>query len=230
METLLNYFHEPPIVVLDQPPALAKKASEFLDEAADAYLRLGDVAEEKGYSSPEHLYADWTELSTAMQPWSWLALEPLATGGPEWQPIVTFPAQSPGSVGLAQRGTPFHETLAKLNQLRLVGPVVIVARTRGQLDRLLSLFAEQDLPATTWKPHEWKVSSQKSPFGLIQGNLSTGFVSTDGRLTLITEEELRQGHAPSAGPEEQDSDISVLIGRLEDRRLCRPRSARDCAL
>ena len=214
METLLKYFHEPPIVVLDQPPALAKKASEFLDEAADAYLRLGDVAEEKGYSSPEQLYADWTELSTAMRSWSWLALEPLATGGPEWQPIVAFPAQSPGSVGLAQRGTPFHETLAKLNQLRLVGPVVIVARTRGPLDRLLSLFAEQDLPATTWKPHEWRVSSQKSPFGLIQGNLSTGFVSTDGRLTIITEEELfakGMRHRPT-----QKSKTATFLSSLDD--------------
>jgi transcription-repair coupling factor (superfamily II helicase) len=214
METLLNYFHEPPIVVLDKPPALAEKASEFLDEAADAYLRLGDVADQKGYSSPEQLYADWTELSTAMQPWSWLAMEPLTTGGPEWQPIVAFPAQSPGSVGLAQRGTPFHETLAKLNQLRLVGPVVIVARTRGQLDRLLSLFAEQDLPATTWKPHEWKASSQKSPFGLIQGNLSTGFVSTDGHLTIITEEELfakGMRHRPA-----QKSKTATFLSSLDD--------------
>jgi transcription-repair coupling factor (superfamily II helicase) len=214
MATLLDYFHTPPVVVLDHPPALAKKASEFLDEAADAYLRLGDVAEEKGYSSPEQLYADWVELSTAMQPWSWLALEPLTTGGPEWRPIVTFPAQSPGSIGLAQRGTPFHETLAKLNQLRLVGPVVIVARTRGQLDRLLSLFAEQDLPATAWKPHEWTVSSQKSPFGLIQGNLSTGFVSTDGRLTIITEEELfakGMRHRPA-----QKSKTATFLSSLDD--------------
>jgi transcription-repair coupling factor (superfamily II helicase) len=214
MATLLAYFDAPPVVVLDHPPALAKKANEFLDEAADAYLRLGDVAEEKGYSSPEQLYADWAELSTAMQSWSWLALEPLATGGPEWQPIVNFPAQSPGSVGLAQRGTPFHETLAKLNQLRLVGPVVIVARTRGQLDRLLALFAEQDLPATTWKPHEWKISSQKSPFGLIQGNLSTGFVSTDGRLTIITEEELfakGMRHRPA-----QKSKTATFLSSLDD--------------
>ncbi|WP_447985199.1 transcription-repair coupling factor [Nitrospira sp. Nam74] len=214
METLLNYFHEPPIVVLDQPATLVKKASEFLDEAADAYLRLGDVAEQKGYSSPEQLYADWTELSTAMQPWSWLAMEPLTTGGPECEPIVAFPAQSPGSVGLAQRGTPFHETLAKLNQLRLVGQVVIVARTRGQLDRLLSLFAEQDLPATTWKPHEWKASSQKSPFGLIQGNLSTGFVSTDGHLTIITEEELfakGMRHRPA-----QKSKTATFLSSLDD--------------
>ncbi|MDQ6734609.1 MAG: transcription-repair coupling factor [Nitrospirota bacterium] len=214
MSTLLNYFHQAPIVVLDQPQALAKKASEFLDEAAEAYLRLGDTAEEKGYSSPERLYADWTELSTAMRSWSWLAMEPLGASGPEWQPIVPFPAQSPSSVGLAQRGTPFHETLAKLNQLRLVGSVVIVARTRGQLDRLLSLFAEQDLPATTWKPHEWKVSSQKSPFGLLQGNLSTGFVSTDGRLTIITEEELfakGMRHRPA-----QKSKTATFLSSLDD--------------
>jgi transcription-repair coupling factor (superfamily II helicase) len=101
-----------------------------------------------------------------------------------------------------------------LNQLRLVGPVVIVARTRGQLDRLLSLFAEQDLPATTWKPHEWKISSQKSPFGLIQGDLSTGFVSTDGRLTIITEEELfakGMRHRPV-----QKSKTATFLSSLDD--------------
>ena len=214
MDTLLNYFDEAPVVVLDQPQALVKKANEFLDEAAQAYLRLGDTAEEKGYSSPERLYADWAELSTAMRSWSWLAMEPLGVSGPEWQPVVPFPAQSPGSVGLAQRGTPFHETLAKLNELRLVGPVVIVARTRGQLDRLLSLFAEQDLPATTWKPHEWTASSQKSPFGLIQGDLSAGFVSTDGRLTVITEEELfakGMRHRPV-----QKSKTATFLSSLDD--------------
>jgi transcription-repair coupling factor (superfamily II helicase) len=216
MDSLLPYFQDPPIVVLDQPHALAKKASEFLDEAADAYLRLGDSAEEKGYASPERLYADWTELSKAMESWSWLAMEPLAAVGPEWQPVVTLPAQSPASVGLAQRGTPFQETLAKLNQLRLVGPVVIVARTRGQLDRLLALFAEQDLPAVTWTPHDWKPSSrnQKSPFALIQGNLSTGFVSTDGRLTIVTEEELfakGMRHRPV-----QKSKTATFLSSLDD--------------
>jgi transcription-repair coupling factor (superfamily II helicase) len=42
MATLPEYFHEPPLVVLDQPQALAKKATEFLDEADDAYLRIGE--------------------------------------------------------------------------------------------------------------------------------------------------------------------------------------------
>jgi len=190
MDTLLKYFDAAPIVVLDRPQALAKTVNEFLDEVNDAYVRLGEDANEKGYSTPDRLYADWNELSSAMNTWPWLALEPLGVEGPQWQPIVAFPAQSPSSLGLAQRGTPFHETLAKLNQLRLVGPVVIVARTRGQLDRLLALFAEQDLPATTWKPHEWKSTAQKSPFALTQGELSAGFVSTEGRLAIVTEEEL----------------------------------------
>jgi transcription-repair coupling factor (superfamily II helicase) len=82
------------------------------------------------------------------------------------------------------------------------------------LDRLLSLFAEQDLPATTWKPHEWKISSQKSPFGLIQGDLSTGFVSTDGRLTIITEEELfakGMRHRPV-----QKSKTATFLSSLDD--------------
>ena len=151
-----------------------------------------------------------------MNTWSWLALEPLGAEGPQWQPIVAFPAQSPSSLGLAQRGTPFHETLAKLNQLRLVGPVVIVARTRGQLDRLLALFAEQDLPATTWKPHEWKSTAQKSPFALTQGELSAGFVSTEGRLAIVTEEEL---FAKGSHRHPQKSKAATFLSSLEDLKV-----------
>lgn len=214
MAALADYFRQPPIVVFNQPEIVKTHAAEFVDEAADAYLRLGEAADRHGYASPERLYADWNELTDSLAQRPWLTIEPLAStdGGPE--PVVAFPAQSPAAVGLAQRGTPFLETLHRLNQLREMGPVLIVARSRGQVDRLMALFAEQDLPAAPWRPQEWHPAPHKPPFFVLQGTLSSGFVSTDGRLTILTEEELfakGMRHRPA-----QKSKAATFLSSLED--------------
>jgi len=194
METLLDYFTDPPVLVLDQPQRLAKKAKEFWDEAEEAYLRHGGTSEGGPYPTPDRLYLPWNAILERAQPWPCLATEPLASLDASWQPAVAFPAQSPTGVGLARRGTPFTDTLATLDRLRDRGTVLLVARSRGQVDRLLALFAEHDLPAAGWQPQEWVTlaspSSQKPPFYLLHGDLSAGFVAAEGRLSVITEEEL----------------------------------------
>ncbi|HJU04430.1 MAG TPA: DEAD/DEAH box helicase, partial [Nitrospiraceae bacterium] len=214
METLLDYFQGPPVVTLDQPLALAKKAAEFLDEADEAYLRIGDESQGGPYPSPERLYLTWEAALTRMALSPWLATDPLAPPDASWQPVTSFPAQSPQSVGLAQRGMPFTETLAKLDLLRNAGPVIMVARSRGQVDRLLALFAEHDLPAVRWKPQDWTTASQKPPFALVQGDLSAGFVSGEGRFAVITEEELfakGMRHRPPG-----KSKTATFLSSLED--------------
>ncbi len=214
MATLLDYFPEPPLVVLDQPLGLSSKAAEFLDEADEAYLRIGEEAESSPYPPPERLYLRWNEILDRITSSSWLATEPLAPPDPSWQPVLSFPTQSPLSVGLAQRGMPFTETLAKLDLLRQTGPIILVARSGGQVDRLLALFAEHDLPAVRWKPQDWIASSQKPPFSFVQGDLSTGFVSAEGRLAVITEEELfakGMRHRPPA-----KSKTATFLSSLED--------------
>jgi transcription-repair coupling factor (superfamily II helicase) len=214
MATLLDYFLKPPLVVLDQPLALSSKAKEFLDEADEAYLRIGEEAEGSPYPTPERLYLRWNEILDHIASSSWLATEPLAPPDPSWQPVLPFPTQSPLSVGLAQRGMPFTETLAKLNLLRQTGPVILVARSGGQVDRLLALFTEHDLPAVRWKPQDWIASAQKPPFSFVQGDLSTGFVSAEGRLAVITEEELfakGMRHRPPA-----KSKTATFLSSLED--------------
>ncbi|MEK6526330.1 MAG: CarD family transcriptional regulator, partial [Nitrospirota bacterium] len=194
METLLDYFTDPPVLVLDQPQRLAKKAKEFWDEAEEAYLRHGGTSEGGPYPTPDRLYLPWNAILERAQPWPCLATEPLASLDASWHPAVAFPAQSPTGVGLARRGTPFTDTLATLDRLRDTGTVLLVARSRGQVDRLLALFAEHDLPAAGWQPQEWVTlassSSQKPPFYLLHGDLSAGFVAAEGRLSVITEEEL----------------------------------------
>ncbi|WP_447978535.1 transcription-repair coupling factor [Candidatus Nitrospira bockiana] len=213
METLLEYFRHPPIIVLDQPDALSGKAQEFLDEAADAYLR-SDRSEAGEYAAPDALYLTWEELRRRLEDRSWLAFEPLGGGDAGWQPTVAFPAHAPSSVGLAQRGTPFTETLQRLNELRQAGPVVVVARSRGQVDRLLALFGEQDLPAERWKPQDLAVSTQKPPFSVVQGELSAGFVAPEARFAIVTEEELfakGMRHRPAA-----KSRTATFLSSLED--------------
>ncbi len=191
MDTLLDYFMEPPALVLDQPQGLAKKAQDFREEVAEAYGRHGIGSAGAPLPEPDRLYLPWETILDRTRDWPRLATDPLATLDASWAPVVSFPVQSPASVGLAQRGTPFTETLALLDRLRAAGPVLIVARSRGQVDRLLALFAEHDLPAAVWKPQDWRVSpTQRPPFALLQGDLSAGFVSAEGRLAVITEEEL----------------------------------------
>src|SRR6185295_13062073 len=116
---------------------------------------------------------------------------------------------------LGIRGTPFTETLAILERLRQTGQVLLVARSRGQVDRLLGLFAEQDIPAAPWDSRHWTTPSiQRAPLWLIQGDLSAGFVSADGLLSIVTEEELfakGMRHRPPA-----KSKPATFISSLED--------------
>jgi transcription-repair coupling factor (superfamily II helicase) len=218
-DMLLDYFHDQPVVVLDQPQALAKKAQEFRKEVTEAYERHGRAGEDYPYPSPDRLYHPWEKTLDLIQSSPTLAAEPLAPLDGTWEPTLSFPAQSPNSVGLAQRGTPFTETLALLDRLRASGPVLIVARSRGQADRMLALFAEHDLPAAPWKPQYWtsataRGTQQKAPFYLLQGNLSAGFVSAEGRLAVITEEELfAKGMRHRPPPK---SKIATFLSSLED--------------
>lgn len=215
METLLDYFPEPPVLVLDQPLSLAKKAGEFWSEIEEAYFRHGEPANAEPYPTPDRLFLHWDHVLGRTTLWSALAMEAVAAPDAAWDPVVPFPAQSLASIGLGIRGTPFNETLATLDRLRGAGPVLLVARSRGQVDRLLALFAERDLPATVWTPRHWAdPPSQKAPFALVQGDLSAGFVSAEGRLAIVTEEELfAKGMRHRPPPK---SKAATFLSSLED--------------
>jgi transcription-repair coupling factor (superfamily II helicase) len=215
MDTLTDYFSSPPVLVFDNPPALAKKAGEFWEEIEDAYGRHSEKNDRDAYPEPARIFLRWDEIQALTSSWPCLATAPVASLDESWQPATTFPVQSPASVGLAQRGTPFTETLAILNRLRSNGPVVLVARSRGQVERLLALFGEHDLPAARWTPNQWGAGgAQKPPFYLMQGELSAGFLSDGGRLTIVTEEELFAKGARHRPPPR--SRTAAFLSSLED--------------
>lgn len=213
MDLVLDYFSEPPLVALEHPDSLARQAEDFAAQVQDAYQKRGSLPDGGPYPAPARLFVAWTELRARLDRSAGLLLEPL-DADPACEPVVAMPVQSPQSVGLGLRGTPFSDTLVALDQLRGAGPVLIVARSRGQVDRLLALFAEHNLSAGLWRPESWAASpGRKPPFYLSHGDLSAGFVSPAG-LAVVTEEELfAKGlrHRPPA-----KTKTATFLSSLED--------------
>lgn len=218
LETLFDYCSGTPILALDQPTTLGTAAEAAWEHINDGFLRHEQADGGNPYPSPDRLFLSWPQVLTRTNVWAHLALEPLVASGPQWDPVVPIPVQSPQSAGLAQRGTPFTESLTILNRLREAGPVVLVARSRGQVDRLLALFGEHDLPAVRWTPQQWTgPRSQKAPFAILQGEVSAGFVTEEGSIALITEEELfakGMRHRPQA-----KSKAAAFLASLEDLKV-----------
>lgn len=215
MDTLFDYLVGPPVLAFDQPETLQQACETAWSKIDDGYLRHVDRFVGNPYPSPERLFLTWPEIQEQTAAWPILALEPLAPPNGSWSPTCSFPTQVPGSIGLGIRGTSFSQTLSILEGLRNEHRVVLVARSRGQVDRLLALLREHDLPADPWTPSLWPSQrAGKLPFYVLHGDLSTGFLSGDLRLALLTEEELfAKGarHKPQA-----KSRTATFLSSLED--------------
>jgi transcription-repair coupling factor (superfamily II helicase) len=215
MDTLFDYLGADPSLALDQPESLKKACEAAWSKIDDGYLRHVDRDIAHPYPSPERLFLTWDGIQQRIATCPMMALEPLAAPDSSWEPTFSFSTQLPGSIGLGIRGTAFSQTLNLLEGLRHEHRVVLVARSRGQVDRLLALLREHDLPAESWNPSTW--SSQragKSPFYVLHGDLSVGFLSGELRLALLTEEELfAKGARHKPQPK---SRTATFLSSLED--------------
>jgi transcription-repair coupling factor (superfamily II helicase) len=214
MDTLFDYLGAPAHVVLDQPEGLEQASASAWERIDDGYLRHVDRDAAQPYPSPERLFLTWEELWDRAGAEPMLALEPLAAPGETWTPVFAFSGQTPASVGLGVRGTPFSQTLGILERLREEHRVVLVARSRGQVERLLALLREHDLPADEWTAAAWSRRTGKPPFYVLHGDLSAGFLSGELRLALLTEEELfAKGARHKPQPK---SKAATFLSSLED--------------
>jgi transcription-repair coupling factor (superfamily II helicase) len=215
MDTLFDYLGADPSLALDQPENLKKACEAAWSKIDDGYLRHVDRDLSHPYPSPERLFLTWDGIQQQMTACPMMALEPLAVPDSSWEPTFSFSTQLPGSIGLGIRGTAFSQTLNLLEGLRSEHRVVLVARSRGQVDRLLALLREHDLPAESWNPSAW--SSQRTgklPFYVLHGDLSVGFLSGELRLALLTEEELfAKGARHKPQPK---SRTATFLSSLED--------------
>jgi transcription-repair coupling factor (superfamily II helicase) len=218
LDTLFDFFAGRPLLVLDQPAALKAECAALWEKIDAGYVHHSDREESPPYPSPEQLFLSWDALTGRIAGWPTLALEPLAATDASWTPVESFAAQTPASAGLGLRGTPFNQTLGLLDRLRSECRVVLVARSRGQVDRLLALLHEHDVPAIEWTPTAWTATSTaKSPFYVLHGALSVGFISTELRLAVLTEEELfakAARHKPQA-----KSKTATFLSSLEDLHI-----------
>ncbi|HEX6950458.1 MAG TPA: transcription-repair coupling factor [Nitrospira sp.] len=215
MQTLFDYFSAEPLLAWDQPAGLKQACASLWERIDDGYLRHSDRDDTAPYPSPERLFLSWQDITIRTSGWTQLALEPLAETDESWHPIHAFPAQVPASAGLGTRGTPFSQTLSILERLRDGCRVLLVARSRGQVDRLLALLREHDVPAVEWTASSWSAPAQtRTPFFVRHGDLSAGFLSSELRLAVLTEEELfAKGarHKPQA-----KSKAATFLSSLED--------------
>ncbi len=215
MDMLFDYLPANPFLALDQPATLQKACEAAWEKIDDGYLRHVDRDAARPYPSPEQLFLTWNGIHQRIATWPMVALEPLTVPDSTWDQTFSFSAQAPGSIGLGIRGTAFSQTLSLLEGIRHEHQVVLVARSRGQVDRLLALLREHDLPADPWKPTTWSSHrTGKLPLYVLHGDLSAGFLSGDLRLALLTEEELfAKGVRHKPQPK---SRTATFLSSLED--------------
>lgn len=197
MESLVDYFHgASPRVVLHRPIEIREAAGKVWNDILEVWTThrtSSSPLEKEPYPEPDRLYQLWEDIFGQIQHWPILggdSVAPSSTDG--WHPIIPLPVQSAASFGIGLRGTPLGDTLAKINQLRSQGPVFLIARTDGQVERLLALLADHEHPAAEWNPTILRHPSaeERLPFYCVQGDLSAGFISHEGHVAFITEEEL----------------------------------------
>ena len=190
MATLLDYFPTSPLVVMDRPVTLAQQARNWEERLQAAWEAL-DTTTGGPYPGPSQQSAGWDEFVSLLSEGPSLAFDVVSPVEGSWNPVITLPLQSAKSVGLGLRGTSFTDTLAILERLRREGPVVVVVRSFGQVGRLSGLFTEHHAPVTEQNPFLQSLHpSERTPFYILQGFLSSGFVVPSFPFTVVTEEDV----------------------------------------
>lgn len=215
LTTLLAYVAGQPVLITDRFHHIAQSAQALWDELMLIWEKRETETQGTTEPDPDYFYAVWEEILNATPDWASLVVDPMEAGQIDGHPVAQFPVQSPTSVGLGLRGTSFSDTLAILERLRENGLVFIVARNQGQVGRLLSLFSEYNTSAAAWDTRgREEATGEREPFYLLQGELSGGLVSPEGRLAIITEEELfakTARHRP-----QQKSKATTFFTSLDD--------------
>ncbi|TAL10119.1 MAG: transcription-repair coupling factor [Nitrospirae bacterium] len=201
MDTLLDHFPSPPVLIADEPLDLRKHAAALLAEAHEAYNALESSASPP--PPPDDLFLPLEHLLEAGGARCLVTVEAIPRGEAERATTTEasqfrFEAQRPQTIGIGVKGRSFSETVTRLEALRAQGPVVIVARSRGQVDRLRSLFMEHNLPAEPLGDKAATALGAHAPYALVQGGLSGGLLGLRGTwggvepppLWIIVEDEL----------------------------------------
>ncbi|MGD9852046.1 MAG: transcription-repair coupling factor [Nitrospirales bacterium] len=191
--TLPEYITTPFTTFLYRSTDLDSSAAQFWNNLLETWEHLdAEYTEISSHADPDQLYEVWDSVKSQLSGHPTILLDNVAPDSTTTSHLpVPVEAQSPASVGLGVRGIPFRETLAKLDQLRLDTGIFLVARSPGQVERLLSLLHDHGFPANRWqKPFPTEIPDGRAPFYCLEGDLSAGFIAPHARIAFVTEEEL----------------------------------------
>ncbi len=215
MATLPEYFSASPFVVMDRPTTLAQVAQAWGERLRAAWEEHDTASNGVSYPEPSQQCVGWDKFLLSTSDGPSLAFDVVTPVERSWTPVIPLSLQSAKSVGLGLRGTSFTDTLTILERLRRDGPVVVVVRSSGQVGRLLGLFAEHHAHATEHNPFLHSLHpSERTPFYILQGFLSSGFVVPLLPFTVVTEDDLfakNSRHRP-----QPKSKTATFLSSLDD--------------
>jgi len=222
MNALADYCLDPPIIVLNEPKELRQCADDMMIQAREEWSEPS--------ASPEAWYLPWESIAVANEGRTVVVTEaiphavdrPFHVGVGPTDATMHMACRSPESLGLGIQGTPFASVIKILEDLRSRGPVVVIARSQGQADRLCTLFAEYDVPAERWHAHQQAVMGRHmvaAPIYLAHGIVASGFLM-EGFGAIIREEDLFAKSMPHR-PQRQSKSAHFLPS-VEDIELGDP--------
>ncbi|MBQ27374.1 MAG: transcription-repair coupling factor [Nitrospiraceae bacterium] len=222
MNSLADYCLDPPIIVLNEPQELRQHADKLMIQALEEWSEPA--------TPPEAWYLPWESISVANDGQTVVVTETIPhavdrqihVGIDPVNAPIHMACRSPESLGLGIQGAPFVSAIKILEDLRSRGPVVVIARSYGQANRLCALFSEHDVPAELWSAgHQTAMGSHISgaPIYLTHGIVSSGFLM-EGFGAIIREEDLfakSMSHSP-----QRQSKSAHFLPSVEDIELGSP--------
>lgn len=215
--TIFDYLPDDYIIVSYEPEEIEKRASEFEGEIVDRYL---SISGRTSVPVPSRLYILSDGITGLMKERMGIDLYSLPMVNSAGSSAICYDAVLPESLGMGLKGTTVSESISKLGQLRDGDPLLVVVRSKGQEERLLEILGDQGVPSTRWNQTDFfKTAGDRGdhhPVYIAIGDLSSGFISTSAKISVITEEDIYGKGIRLRRPETRKG--AAFISSLEDLR------------
>ncbi len=217
MHTIFDYLPDDYIIVSYEPDEIVKRVSEFEEEIVDRYLSMSDKS---SAPVPSKLYIQAERITGLMKERMGIDVYSLPMVTSAGSTAICYDAVLPESLGMGLKGTTFSESISKLGQLRVGDLLLVVVRSKGQEERLLELLGDQGVPSSRWNQHDYfKIAGDQGdhhPAYIAIGDLSSGFISSSAKISVITEDDIFGKGIRLRRPEGRKG--SAFISSLEDLR------------
>ena len=191
--SLFHYVPEGAIIVLDEFKEISRNAAEYWNQIWNTYTEVSSQREE-GVSEPHEIYISAEDVLQSCGSFkSRIEMDPLSLEGSS---NVTIKSASDLFLEAIRDPSPLQAVAGKLDILRKSFTVLLVSPTEGQAERFRDILGEYNVPASIRRPEEMTPlvfspgDRQILPVLIISGNVSSGFLSPDTSLLIISEEEI----------------------------------------